>query len=248
MDSQELRQESSMTYWWPKLESLGVPVPETVEIGTELRAVDDGVPGTDGTVDEVFPDTDELGDAIREVEGPPAFLRSDQMSAKHRMGEGSKITSEEPESFNLNTWTLFERHKMAIGVPEPKKFYVREWLDLYHQFTAFTETPIAAELRYFILDGEVNDVGFYWPHDAIQRPDSENWEELLTETKETSYEYEDYSRQIASEVAEEFDGYWSVDFALTDDYDWYCIDMARGRVSWHPEGVEKPEEVTDGEV
>lgn len=45
----------------------------------------------------------------------------------------------------------------------------------------------------------------------------------------------------AEQVADEFDGYWSIDFAETTDGDWYAIDMAAGIASWHPEGCEKPE-------
>ena len=45
----------------------------------------------------------------------------------------------------------------------------------------------------------------------------------------------------AKKVGEEFDeGYWSLDFALTKDGDWYAIDMALGGASYHPPGVEKP--------
>lgn len=240
----DLREQTSMTNWWPRVRDLDVPTPQTVRVGTVEKEVDDGAPATDGTVAEVFPDEDELVAAIGEVDGPPAFLRSDQMSDKHGMENASKLASADPVEFGSNVWELHEAHALAWGVPDPKCFYVREWLDLRHEFTAFTGTPMASELRFFIHNGRVHDVGFYWPEDAIRRPDSDDWRQELAAVREHALGERDEVAELAERVAQEFDGYWSVDFAETEDGDWYCIDMARGEVSWHPDGCEKPEEMT----
>lgn len=242
----ELREETSMTHWWPRVADLDVPTPQTVRVGVEAVSIDDGAPATDGTMSVEFPDKADLADAIETVGGPPAFVRSDQMSEKHRMDQGSKFTSADPEAFGSNAWTLLERHLMAMGVPRPQCYYVREWLDLNHAFTAFGGTAIASELRWFINDGEIHDVDFYWPADAIQRPDSETWREDLAALREHALNAVEVVEPYVQTVAEEFDsGYWSVDFAETADNDWYLIDMARGEVSWHPDGVEKAQRVND---
>lgn len=232
-----------MTNWWPRVRDLNVPTPETVRVGMMEMEIDDGAPATDETTTAEVADYHEVAAAIEEVDGPPAFIRSDQMSEKHRMEEASKLSSTDSDEFGSNVWQLHEAHMMAWGVPDAKCYYVREWLDLYHEFTAFTGTPIAAELRFFINNGSVHEVGFYWPEDAIRRPDNPNWKDKLASLRERTLGQRDEVAELAETVAQEFDGYWSVDFAETVDGDWYLIDMARGEVSFHPDGCEKPEEV-----
>lgn len=238
----EIRRESSMTYWWPTIRDLDVPTPETVRVECERAEVEDSSEA-EGGFTVMRPRDGDMLDAIYEVGGPPAFFRSDQMSAKHRMEGGSKITSDKPNDFAENIWKVIEMNTMAMGVPDPKCYYVREWLDLYAPYKAFRGTPIAAELRYFVLDGKIHDYGFYWPQEAIRRPDAEDWEALHHQLKDTALQDKHVRRtaDLAERVGAEFDGYWSVDFAMTADLEWYCIDMARGEASWHPEGIERPE-------
>lgn len=244
LSEDDLREQCSMTHWWPRLESTVVPTPETIRVPTEGVEVDDGAPATDGTMTVQLAEKDAVADAVEALDGPPAFIRSDQMSDKHRMEEASKLSSADPDEFGSNIWNLHENHMMAWGVPDAKCYYVREWLDLLHYYTAFSGTPIAAEIRYFIHEGEVHDGGFYWPEEAIRRPDADDWEEKHQGLVHTAFQAKDRIRPHLETVCEEFDsGYWSVDFALTEEREWYCIDMARGELSWHPEGCEKPEEV-----
>lgn len=238
-----IREQSSMTYWFPKLRDLVGNVPETVKIGTEEREIDDGAPATDGTTTIQFPNVAEFAGAVSALDAPPAFLRSDQMSAKHRMAEGSKVVSVVPEEFESHLWQLWERNRMAWGVPKPECYYAREWLDLYHEYSAFTGTPIAAELRFFIYENEVYSHGFYWPKDAIRQPSHEDWKTRHESVKEMAHRHSEGARELAEQVASAFDGYWSVDFALTDDREWFCIDMARGEASWHPEACTPPDGV-----
>lgn len=235
-----------MTNWWPRLKNTNVPTPTTIRVPTTDVEVDDGAPATDGTTTAPLADEDAVSDAVQELDGPPAFIRSDQMSAKHRMSKGSKLPTTDTDEFASNLWQLHEQHMMAWGVPPAECYYVREWLDLHHEYTAFTGAPIAAELRYFIHDGSVHDYGFYWPEDAIRRPDADDWRDLHHDVRATalSNPLQRRSEMHSRTVAEEFDaGYWSVDFALTDERKWYCIDMARGELSWHPENCDKPEDV-----
>jgi hypothetical protein len=242
-DESTLRAESSMTTWWPHLKDIDVPTPQTVRIPSKEVEIDDGAPATDGTVTKLFPCQDEFARAIETVGGPPAFYRDDQMSAKHRMDGGSRITSTDPTDFRANIGEVFEAHQMAWGVPDAEAFYIREWLPLKHTFTAFSGTPIASELRVFIYEGSVHDLGFYWPHDAIRNPDTDNWQDELAKLRESTLNEKDTVIELAERVADTFDGYWSVDFAQTDTGDWHCIDMARGEVSYHPESCDKPTDI-----
>lgn len=234
---QELREQTSMTNWWPRVRDLDVPTPQTIRLDAEPASFGDG------SISVPIPDEDDVADAIDEVGGPPAFIRSDQMSEKHRMERASKVASTDKDELAMSVGSLAEAHLMAMGVPNPEWYYVREWLDLRHEFTAFGGTPIASELRFFINHGSVHEVGWYWPEDAIRRPDSDEWEDELTALREHALGQRDEVAGMAEVVADEFDGYWSVDFAETEDGDWHLIDMARGEVSWHPDGCEKLEEI-----
>lgn len=231
-----------MTYWWPKLREAEVPTPKTIAVDVEEAEIDDAS-DAEGGFTVWLPDMKAVVEAIEEVNGPPAFVRTDQMSAKHAMGEASRVTSLDIEHVAEHMWNITEHHEMAWMVPDPKQFYVREWLDLKSFFSAFQDCPIAPEIRWFILDGKVHDHGFYWPKDAIHShgglPD--DWEDLWAKTKEIALSNAAWcEREYVSAVIDQFpEGYWSLDFALTEDAEWYAIDMARGEASFHPEGIEK---------
>lgn len=239
-----------MRHWWPRLKDVDVPKPETVEVDAEKQQTEIGkLPN--GEMDYLtcyYPDTDEIRDAVERVGGPPAFLRTDQASNKHAMEGGSRIES--LEDVRQNVWSVVEHNKMAglVGLPYDR-FYVREWLELNHEYTAFRGTPIATELRFFLYDGDIHSCGFYWPEEAIRRPDDEEWEEKHQWVRDEAFTKVNhrFARMYAERVAEEFsEGYWSVDFALTEDGEWYCIDMARGEVSWHPDSCDKPRSLQPG--
>lgn len=238
----DLREKASMDYWWPRLAEVDVPTPQTVGVGMQEEQIEDSSDAEGGfTIKR--PVTEDVIDAIETVGGPPAFLRTDQASAKHRMEKASKVDSLGEETVGVHVWNVIEHNEMAgfVGLPY-KTFYIREWLDLAAEFTAFTGTPIAPELRFFLLGGEVMQNGFYWTEDAIRRPDADDWRERHVELRRTAFsdELNDAARFFAKRVADEFDtGYWSVDFALTTHDKWYCIDMAPGELSWHPESCEQ---------
>lgn len=243
----DVREQSSMKTWWPRLKPLQVPTPTTVEVpGREgrmdLGTLPNGDP--DYLTCHVPDGMERIRDAIVEVGGPDAFLRTDQASNKHDMDNGSRLTSLDMDHVESHVWNVISHNKSAgfVGLPYDR-FYVREWLDLHHPFTAFNGTPIAPEIRFFIYDGDIHSSGFYWERQALLDVSQDDWERTHTELKEYTFEDDRYDRAVqhVRSVADEFsDGYWSVDFALTSDDEWYCIDMARGVASHHPPECEKP--------
>lgn len=243
-DFERVQAQNSMDHWWPRLRDIDVPTPETVRLEIEETTE------FQGGLALPLPDEDALTDAIHTVGGPPAFLRSDLTSTKHDMGKGSRV--EDTDQVIAHVAGIVEEHHLAWGMPMPESYYVREWLGLFHHYTAWAydhhdyPTPIAAENRYFINEGDVRGGAFYWPEDAITRPDREGWKRLHRDTERAAHVATKRIYPLLQEVCEEFDtGYWSVDFALTEDRDWYCIDMARGEFSWHPEGVEQIRDRSD---
>lgn len=237
---QTVRKESSMRQWFPRLQETGVPVPETEWV--PIREWEEATKFTE-TVPMPLVDLDAVREAIESVGGPPAFLRSDQASNKHGMGKASRVSQLDETHLYDHVFETLMYNEMAFFPLPYTHLAVREWLDLKHEFTAFHETPIASELRFFINDGAVYDAGFYWPADAIKNPDSVEWKRELADLREHALSQVYDVADLAERVAAEFDGYWSLDFAETVDGEWYAIDMAVGAASWHPDGVEPPEGV-----
>lgn len=245
-DSVNIRQVSSMDHWFPILDDHAVPVPQTEKFTfrdwDEATEIQEGFP-----INEI--DFGVLRTLARKVGGPPAFIRTDQSSAKHTMAEASRLDDLSSDSLRDTVAELLQRNEMAgFGGLPYRSIYVREWLDLNSAFTAFQGTPIASEVRVFVNDGDIWDSGFYWPHDAIEdgyhRQDlPDDWESTLDNLREHALsQVEADVYPLAERVAAEFPGYWSVDFAETEAGDWYCIDMAKGEASWHPDSVTKPNE------
>lgn len=242
---QKVRQAASMQYWWPKLKDSGVNTPKTtvIKIRDWDTATDDVGEGV------AVPDPEPIAEAVAEY-GPPAFIRTDQASNKHQMDKSSRVPSADVETVRSHVFDLLRFNKMADvfgGLPW-RDIVVREWLNLQHTFQAFNRTPIAAEMRVFIYQNEVHDWGFYWPAAAIENHHShqpelpEDWREQLQTLKdETTDCFADEIQPLAQTVADEFDGYWSIDFARTESGEWYAIDMAPGVASWHPDACEKPD-------
>lgn len=238
-----LQEQSSMDYWWPKLKETKVSTPETIR----LEIVDETT-GGEGFPMPV-PDKNKFVNAVKNVGGPPAFLRTDVTSHKHEM-KGSSLV-EDTENPLRYIAGVVEMHHLSMGRPMPSSFYVREWLDIYHEYKTFADsaTPIGCEVRAFINDGELHDTGFYWPMESVWEHSvtKDNWRELHQEVVECANLHVEGGiiEHWVDFVADEFsEGYWSVDFALVhndeyDSYSWYAIDMARGELSWHPEGIEK---------
>lgn len=230
-----VRKRSSMRHWYPKLKAVeGVNTPDTEWV--EIRDWEDAQEFTEGVPMGLI-DDGEVIDAIESVGGPPAFIRSDQASHKHGMEKASKVTSTDPEHVHDHVFETLMFNELAGFEALPyTHLAVREWLDLKHEFTAFSGTPIASELRFFIRDGEAECYHFYWPAEAMRKPDAEDWEARLAQVRDHALAKADTEvRPLAERVAGEFDGYWSVDFAETVDGEWFAIDMAVGKASWHPE-------------
>lgn len=251
MDAEEHENEGlyfktpmSACYWYPILRDLDVPTPET-----KLIQFDAGYDEEEGMP---FPkwDTDEVIDAIEDLGGAPAFIRTDHESDKHHMKSASKVPSTEPDIVDDHIWELIRYNNTSGLVGRPfSTLMIREWLDLEHNYTAFDGTPIAKELRYFVEDGKIDCVHFYWPEDSIKaKPGTElpdDWKEhhsdLVDEAIADSVAQP--LRGYAETVAEAFEdkGAWSVDFAQATDGTWYAIDMAPADVSDHPDSIRADE-------
>ena len=112
----------------------------------------------------------------------------------------------------------------------------REFLSLVTKFTAFRgEFPVNKERRYFIKDGKIQCHHPYWPVDAIEMPDNENYKTLLKELNQEEEQeiklLSKYSLKVRDAL--KIHDYWSIDFACGSNGIWYLIDIAIGENSFH---------------
>lgn len=215
-----------MANWYPKLVSTGVQTPKTRIVERELNffALDEGKP-VEG-LDEL---ANELNDFAEELGGYPIFLRSGQMSDKHEWNLTCYIAKQE----DLKPHICNIAYKCLMADVPITSWAVREFLHLESNFKAFEGLPINKERRYFINNGKVECHHPYWPHMSIKNPSNENWEILLSDLNFESEKEVEYLTKLSEQVSEAFDGFWSLDWAMTKDGVWYAIDMAQGAHSFH---------------
>jgi len=223
--------KTSMNYWYPKIEHLGVPMPKT-EIPL-TKDFFDWIRFLDGKMVLSEDEKRALRDAATKVGGYPIFMRSDLCSAKHDFKYTCFVQNDEEVVSHL--WRLIDTNGMCDCRME--SIVIREYIPPAATFKAFEGLPIAPERRYFVRDGEVVCHHHYWIEDAIQFYNNErppiSWQaELALMNRE--HEEVTLLTGYAEQIAQELGGDWSIDFMLGMDETWYMIDMATAMQSWHP--------------
>lgn len=223
---------NSLLYWYPKIQTLNIPLP-TTEIVKVKYDWEYFIGFVDGE-NNLEPYIEEIREKANVI-GYPLFARTDELSAKHSWKNSCYVERE--EDFLPHLCRITEESFMAdiLGLPI-NAIVLREYVPLDSTFTAFWgELPIARERRYFVKDGEVLCHHPYWIEDAIINPSIPDWKEALMKLNTETAKELILLSNLAQRVADEFDGYWSVDFACSKEGTWYLIDMALGADSWHPQ-------------
>jgi len=226
---------NSLSYWFPKLQSIDVLVPRTRIITTDVDfwPLLDGMPA-EGASEFLARIRKEASDF-----GLPLFLRTGHTSAKHGWKNTCHVKT--AKALNRNVFELIEHSAIAMPCLPWDEWVLREFLDLDTRFTAFWgEMPINNERRYFIENGEIICRHPYWPPDAfeITRTSTLKWREILEEmNSEEAPELEELTLRVASV----FNGGWSVDWAKSKDGVWWAIDMAMAGDSYHWQGCPNEE-------
>lgn len=226
-----------LSYWFPKVVAAGLPVPKTRILSFEgdLLQMLDGNPDA-GTLEKFNQFIHGLHALARyDLGGVPVFLRTGHTSGKHRWDQTCYVT--DLDRLPHHVMALVEHSACAdlFGLPT-KVWAVRKFLQLKSAFTAFRQgMPIAREFRFFVEDGRVVCWHPYWPAGAIEngRPSDPDWRKML----EVMNELGERRRGVLGELIARFqgvlDGAWSVDFAEDVHDEWWLIDMAQARESWH---------------
>lgn len=232
-------ESDSMLVWYPKIKDLPISQPETemlVLTEEELKVlINENVPKS--IVEKVKPICDRMG--------YPCFLRTDLASGKHSWKDSCFVDS--PKELWKHIFEVVSFNLMAdIFGLDFKALVIREFIPMATGFTAFYgDMPVNPERRYFIRDGKIICHHPYWIEEAIEeskQPSVSNWREISKELNRETREEIDLLTKYAELVAEQFEGFWSVDFCKAKDGRWILIDMASGMKSWHPNCPNKPKE------
>ena len=238
--------KTSMSYWLPKITELPIPIPRTVLIKAEYGE----------GMDYLSKETHIAVENAATKMGYPCFIKTDLCAGKHAYLNTCYIKN--VKTLHRNLERLRDDNFCCDQLFE--YIAVREFIPLAWKFKAFNDLPIAPERRYFIEGGKVVCYHPYWPEDAIEffnltpkNPRGETGsytegikyrnflakkrkEECIPLLREMNKETPDEIKLLtayAELVSEVLPGYWSVDFALGQNGNWYLIDMAEGDKSWH---------------
>lgn len=228
----------SLLYWYPKIQNLDIPQPRTVIVPISEKE-------KKSLYNEMIPKslTAEIRITIQQNFNLPVFIRTDLASGKHEWKKSCYYDGSTELWENLHHIITFNLCVDILGLPF-NAMVIREFIPMDTGFTAFYgEMPVNPERRYFIKDGKVLCYHPYWIKEAIadsyKEPSVKNWEQL---SDEMNTQTEDELRLLdwhSHRVAQELDGYWSIDYCKAKDGKWILIDMATGEKSWHPEDCGK---------
>lgn len=227
---------NALSFWFPRVESAGLPVPETriVRAPGELLAVLDGETpaGWGGFIVE-------LGAACNAV-GWPCFLRTGHGSGKHEWARTCFVPSRAALEAHVAALVEWSACAGPVGL-STDEWAARELIDTEPLFrcTGYHGFPVVREFRWFVRDGVVEHVQPYWPPDAVAqgRPNDLAWAAKLVAASRRSLDESTALGTLATEACRAVGGgYWSIDFLEDRHGDWWLTDMADGDQSfrWEP--------------
>ena len=220
--------ESSMSYWWPKIQDLDVPQPRTICVPVDEQSMINTIDG--GPI----PNLDEMRQAVRKI-GSPTFLRNNITSGKHSWKDTCYLKN--PDDLPAHVYESIESALMtSMGETKIDALFFREFLDLEPVgFSCFSgNMPISKEVRCFVRDGMLECMHPYWfaevfeleidrkadfrqrwnvaddtNTDGILPPD---WHDMLDKANKLTTNDTNIIISHLSKITPNFRGYWSVDF------------------------------------
>lgn len=237
LPAQERIDRTCLSYWFPKLQSAGLPVPRTELVEMPAEAFRDVFRVFDG--ESMQGDALPFFSAIKEAAdgmGYPCFLRTGQTSGKHSWQDTCFLPSAEVIPQHVVNIVEFSECVHLVGLP-CDVWAVREFLPTKPLGVCprYGNMPLCREFRFFVADGEVQCWHPYWPLKALERggADASLYEPL------SSFSRDEYLAmfELVVKVTKVIKGAWSVD-VLETERGWYVTDMAEAHKSYHEEGCD----------
>ena len=231
---------TALSWWFPKIEAAGVPVPRTkiIQMPPDAqRSLWECFGGEPGTGDEkAF--LDDLKAAATAM-GFPCFLRTDHTSDKHSWENTCflKAADDVPQ----HVYNLAESSEIMggiggiVGLPWDV-WVVREFLPTMPLGVCpvYGNMPLCREFRFFVDDGKVICKHPYWPREALEQGGVDEEQIDLMVLELSSHEKADGEklRLLAEKTGQAVPGAWSIDILETRN-GWYVTDLAEAHKSFH---------------
>jgi hypothetical protein len=224
--------KNCLSYWFPKLQAAGVPVPEThiVRAPNLFSLLEGGTPEGFG---EFIAELTALANSL----GYPCFLRTGQGSGKHSWERTCFL--QHADNIKQHVYELVEWSECVslFGLPHDV-WAVRKFLNTRPicLLPRYRNMPLVREVRAFVRGGKVECHHPYWPATAITdgfTPGIHNPLAVEIIKEATDFDHGP-ALALAETVAKAFadDDAFSVDVLETAD-GWYVTDMALAARSWH---------------
>lgn len=220
-----------LSYWFPLIQSAGLPVPETIILRIPESALDWACGDSQEAPRELIV---QVADAAQRV-GYPAFIRTGQTSEKHSWKDSCFLASPEQIASHVRELGEFSMMCDMFGLPFDV-LAVRRMLPTSPAFIAFNGMPIVREFRFFVRDGIVEHIQPYWPPNAIDgNTEHEGWREVLDSMNIITEAERETLSALSVKANSAVPGFWSIDWLETKD-GWFLTDMAEGDRSfrWEP--------------
>lgn len=239
MTHRKIEDKTCLSYWFPKIEAAGLPVPKTEILTVPEEAAQAIWKVLDGKLlsEKAGPFLNKIK-AVAGDMGYPCFLRTGQTSAKHDWNKTCYL--KRPEDVPNHVLSLVEFSEMASLMGLNWYYWVvREYLPI-NPFAAcprYSDMPVCREFRFFVEDERIICRHPYWPKHAIEQGGAdisgETYQELCRMENQEALD------EIASAAGRAVGGSWSVDL-LETERGWYLTDMAEAHKSWHWEDCGRP--------
>jgi hypothetical protein len=232
---------TALSYWFPKLEAAGLPVPRTkiLDMPEPAQAVIwaafDGEPGDTSALSSFAHD---LAEAAKDF-GYPFFLRTDHTSGKHNWDDTCFVAS--PGRIEEHLFYIAEFSELCgfPGLPWTR-WVVREFLPTIPLGVCakYGNMQICREFRFFVDGGEVRCWHPYWPLQALQEggaPADLDYADMCHVAEEKASHGASWrrARDLAKAAGNAAGGgSWSVDI-LETRRGWVITDMAPAVKSYH---------------
>jgi len=225
-------ERNCLSYWFPKLELAGLPVPKTrilrmsEECQRQVYTFFDGDP-KQGVPLELF--CRELGKLADEI-GLPCFLRTGQTSGKHSWDKTCYLTKVDDICNHVIALAEYSECCGMIGVPWDV-WAVREFLPTKPIAVCPRDgnMPVNNETRFFFSGGEIVCWHPYWPLKALLQGGLSDEDAIFC--------YEQQCKPVVSlglpkKAGNALEGDWSID-VLQSTKGVFVIDCAVAGDSWH---------------
>lgn len=238
-----------MSFWFPKIEAVGMPVPRTKFLTMPKPAqmdvwkmIDNEKPEPDGSWSQFVTEAQAASDEI----GYPLFLRTGHTSGKHDWEKTCHVLERDKLGQHIFSIIYFSECHGVFGELPWEIWALREFLPTkpIGICARYSNMPICREFRFFVDDGAVRCWHPYWPLFSL--------EEGRAQYNDDAPSYEDFCKpddlaaltKIACAAGRAVGGSWSVDL-LETERGWFLTDMAEANRSFHwPECTTQMETTT----